>query len=121
MVHSNHSVEMTGPWGSPGTGIPVAEWRARQTIPGATIPPENSTTATGPRARNLYEIVLDISARTPQGGWTAGEKITYRVATRTYAAVLYIGYSITEPLSISPNICQQRFSSVRRAWASVNG
>jgi hypothetical protein len=116
MVHSLHILAEAAKWSNIGQEGQPAAWARRQAVPGAVIPPQDSAIAKpGPRARNLYEIVLDVSALTPQGGWAIGERLTYRAGGRQYAVRAYTGYAIAPPAP-GDKFCQAQFRSIHRKF-----
>ena len=96
-------------------------WAGRQNVPGAVIPPETSTIGTpGPDARDEYEVVLDISAKTPAGGWAIGQRVTYRQGNGQYTVRAYTGYAIGPPRTGRPGSpeCQAQWAAITAAWPS---
>jgi hypothetical protein len=91
-------------------------WARRQSVPGAVIPPQTSTIGTpGPNARDTYEVVLDISAKTPSGGWAIGQQVTYRQGNAQYTIRSYTGYAIGPPGPDGPK-CQTQQNAIKAAW-----
>lgn len=39
MPRDLHALPASGPWAQEGQGVPPADWRARQRVPGAVMPP----------------------------------------------------------------------------------
>jgi hypothetical protein len=123
MVHSQHPLQQVVAWtGMAGAAskarIPAAEWAARQPVPGAVIPVERFHQGRpGPQARDLYEIVADISATSPDGGWATGESVTYTYRGSTYTVQSLTGYAIGDTLA-DPNYCQAQLNAISAAWAN---
>jgi hypothetical protein len=93
-------------------------WARRQSIPGAVIPPQTSTiSAPGPNARDEYQVALDISAKTPEGGYAIGHQITYRQGNTQYTIRTYTGYAIGPPGTDGPK-CQAQENAIAAAWRS---
>jgi hypothetical protein len=120
MRHSENPLIDVAGWELMGHYAVPSLWARRQNIPGAVIPPETSTIATpGPDARDEYEVVLDISAKTPAGGWAAGQQVTYRQGSTQYRVRAYTGYAVGPPGppdgSGSPD-CRTQWTAITAAW-----
>jgi hypothetical protein len=86
------------PWSQIGQGVPEPAWaHGHQSVPGAVIKPVHGKAAPGEGAGNVYQVVLDVSAASPEGGWATGEIIRYRAGARTYSVRSYTGYAIAPP------------------------
>jgi hypothetical protein len=84
--------------------------------PGAVIPPQKSTIGTPvPRARDKYEIVLDITAKTSAGGYAIGQQLKYRQGSAQYTIRSYNGYAIAPPGPEGPK-CQSQENAIAAAW-----
>jgi hypothetical protein len=95
-------------------------WARRQGIPGAVIPPQTSTiSAPGPGARDEYQVVLDISAETPAGGYAIGDQITYRQGGTQYTMRSYSGYAIGPPGGSGGPKCDAQENAINAAWQNV--
>jgi hypothetical protein len=118
MRHSENPLVMADGWPTMSLGSAPSEWARRQRVPGAVIPPETSTSgAPGPNARDEYEVVLDISAKTPDGGWAIGQQMTYRQGNAQYTIRSYTGYAIGPPGPDGPK-CQAQENAIAAAWPS---
>jgi hypothetical protein len=94
-------------------------WAHRQSVPGAVIGPQISTIGTpGPDARDTYAVVIDISAKTPAGGYAIGQQVTYRQGNAQYTIRSYTGYVITPPGPDFWPKCQARENAIAAAWPS---
>ncbi|MCW2932226.1 MAG: hypothetical protein JWM19_3188 [Actinomycetia bacterium] len=81
-------------------------------------PPQTSTiSAPGPHARDEYQVALDISAKTPAGGYAIGHQITYRQGSTQYTIRTYTGYAIGPPGPDGPK-CQAQENAIAAAWRS---
>jgi hypothetical protein len=108
---------LDGPWSQVSQGLPKALWAARQPVPGAVLPPGHPVTAsTDTLNLNEYEIGVEISARSPRGGWTAGIMVRYRNRGRTYTARAYAGYAIAPPPAAGPSFCTRQMKAIDTAW-----
>jgi hypothetical protein len=116
MLHSeNPLIENVG-WGQLSRYANPSMWARRQSIPGAVIPPETSTIgAPGPKARDVYQVVIDVSAKTTAGGWAIGLQVNYRQGNSQYTIRTYTGYVI------APNgpKCQTQKNAITAAWKTA--
>jgi hypothetical protein len=118
MRHSEHPLIQADGWVVMSQGADPGAWARRQSVPGAVIPPQASTIGTpGPHARDEYEVVLDISAKTPGGGWSIGQQVRYRQGNAHYAIRSYTGYAIAPPGPDGPK-CQAHENAIAAAWPS---
>lgn len=98
MRHSEHPLITVDGWPLISTGADPQAWADRESIPGAVIPPGASPIETpGPNAPDEYTVVLDISAKTPAGGWAIGQQVTYRQGNSHYTIRSYTGYIVGPP------------------------
>jgi hypothetical protein len=121
MVHEENALGNGAPWSSEPLGGSSAQWRQRQTVPGAVLRPAGSAIGTpGPRAGNEYQILVDISASTPHDGWTTGLRVSYRASGKTYTARLYIGYAIAPYAAGSvQSTCGALTRTVEKQWRAA--
>ena len=122
MRHSEHALVSVDGWPLISTGSDPGAWARRQSVPGAVIPPETSTIGVpGPNARDEYAVVLDISAKTPKGGWAIGQQVTYRQGNAQYTIRSYTGYAIGPPGPGGPggSTCQAQWAAIAAAWARL--
>ena len=116
MPHSENPIIQVDGWALLAKHANPSVWARRQNIPGAVIPAETSTIAApGPHARDEYEVVLDISAKTPDGGWAIGQQVTYRQGNTQYTIRSYTGYAIGPPGPDGPK-CQAQTAAISAAW-----
>ena len=121
MRHSENPLILADGWGKMSQSADPGMWARRQSVPGAVIPPETSTVGTpGPNARDEYEVVLDISAKTPAGGWAIGQQVTYRQGNAQYTIRSYAGYAIGPPGPDGPK-CQTQENAIAAAWKTSSG
>jgi len=118
MPHSENPLVQAGGWPTfPEYANPVL-WARRQSIPGAVIPPQTSTISVpGPKARDEYQFALEITAKTPAGGYAIGDQITYRQGNSQYTIRSYTGYAIGPPGPDGPK-CQAQENAIEAAWQS---
>ena len=79
-----YPLPISGPWAQLGSTVPPADWRARQRVPGAVMPPIGGPVEVNGHINgkvDRWEIVVDVSAATPAGGWALGEIVRYRPGT----------------------------------------
>ena len=119
MPHSESPLSEADGWVTLPQSANPGLWARRQSIPGAVIPPQTSTiSAPGPDARDEYQVALDISAKTPEGGYAIGDQITYRQGNTQYTIRSYTGYAIGPPGPDGPK-CQAQKDAIAAAWAST--
>jgi hypothetical protein len=120
MRHSENPLIDVAGWELMGhSGVPSL-WARRQNVPDAVIPPETSAIAVpGPDARDEYQVVLDISAKTPAGGWAIGQQVTYRQGNTQYTVRAYTGYAIGPPGpgGLGSPECQTQWAAITAAWS----
>lgn len=119
MRHSENPLILSDGWGHMSQGASPSMWAGRQSVPGAVIPPETSTIGTpGPNARDVYQIVIDVSASTPAGGYAIGQQVTYRQGNTQYTIRSYTGYAIGPPGPNGPK-CQTQENAIVAAWRTA--
>jgi hypothetical protein len=98
MAHSMHPLDQEDGWSEIGTEVPQALWtRYHHAVP-AVIPAGYPASNFRPSYKlNLYEIVPDVTATSPNGGWALGEEVTYKADGQTYTVKAYTGYAISHP------------------------
>ena len=106
-------------WTGLGQAARPDAWTDRQAIPGAAMPAERSAQPAGSAARDSYQLVLDISSRTPLGGWAAGETVRYSSAGQSYTTTTYTGYAIAPPRRTAPRWCGPATNSIHHAWRTM--
>jgi hypothetical protein len=118
MRHSENALIQTDGWPGMGEGADPVAWAHRQGVPGAVIPAQTSTANSGPNARNTYAVVLDISAKTPAGGYAIGQQVTYKQGNSQYTIRVYTGYAIGPPAPNDAPVCQAQENAITAAWPS---
>jgi hypothetical protein len=76
-----HSVILSDGWKLMGRYADPDAWAHRQSVPGAVIPAQTSQKATPATDPAEYDVILDISAKTPAGGYASGQQVTYKQGT----------------------------------------
>jgi hypothetical protein len=97
MAHAAHALPPSWSWVREGQAVPPADWRARQRVPGAVMPPAGRPVELNGRINSKvdrWQIALDISAASPAGGWARGEVVHYTAASRSYTLVARNGMAI---------------------------
>jgi hypothetical protein len=120
MAHARHPLPISWAWADVGSKVPPSEWRARQPIPGAVSPPSASpveTNGTLSNKVNLYEIVLDISAATPVGGWALGEVVTYKAGGVSYVFTAKTGLGIGTSRLPAKDSCNAQITAIVAGFA----
>ena len=116
MRYSEHPLVQVDGWSLIDTNADPSAWAQRQRVPGAVIPPQSSAVGIpGPRARDVYEVVLNISAKSPAGGYAIGQQVTYRQGSAQYMIRSYTGYAIGPPTPEGPR-CQAQKDAITAAW-----
>ncbi len=119
MGHPRQPLIQEFAWARLGQAVRPDAWADRQAIPGAAIPAERSGQATGSTARDDYQLVLDISSRTPRGGWAAGEAVRYSSGGQSYTVTTYTGYAIAPLRQAATRRCGPPTRSIQRAWRTM--
>lgn len=97
MVHASHPLPISWGWNAVASHVPAREWAGRQRVPGAVIPPTQGPVYVDGRLSkkvSLWEIVLDVSAASPAGGWALGEVVRYRWRGTSYTLAVQTGIGI---------------------------
>jgi hypothetical protein len=111
-----HQLIQSDGWPAISTNSDPAAWAQRQAVPGAVIGPDASDP--GPTGHNAYEVVLDVSARTPAGGYATGQQVTYRQGSAQYTVRSYQGYEISPAGPEGPTRCTALSNAIDVAWPS---
>jgi hypothetical protein len=90
-----HQLILADGWPLISTNSAPGAWAHRQGVPGAVVSPDPP--GAGPTTHDACEVVLDISARTPAGGYAIGQQVTYRQGNAQYTIRSYSGYAISPP------------------------
>jgi hypothetical protein len=90
-----HQLILSDGWPLISTNSDPGGWARRQGVPGALVSPDPP--GAGPTTHDAYEVVLDISAKTPAGGYAIGQQVTYRQGNAQYTIRSYSGYAISPP------------------------
>jgi len=69
----------------------------------------------GDATQGAHEVVLDVSAKTPAGGYAIGQQVTYRQGNAQYTIRSYTGYAIGPPGPGGPK-CQAQENAITAAW-----
>jgi hypothetical protein len=104
-------------WPAISLGSNAASWARRQPVPGAVIDPDPPNA--GVTTHNAYEVVLDVSAKTPAGGYAIGQQVTYRQGNTVYTIRCYSGYAISPPDGTLSGVrCEAFNKAISAAWPS---
>jgi hypothetical protein len=96
MYQDQHPLISAALWDKMGEGAPARQWAARRAIPGAVIAPGHGLPLGLLRSRhpNSWEVVVDVSASKPGGGWALGEVVTCRAGGSRYTVTAETGIAI---------------------------
>ena len=83
----------------------AAAWASRKPIPGATIPGDQQT--------NRYQIVPQIAATSPAGGWATGEIVAYEAGGRQYTTRAELGLAIAGTYRGG---CAAMYKAIAKGW-----
>ena len=113
-----HQLILNDGWPLISTNSDPGEWARRQGVPGALVSPDPSDA--GPTTHDAYEVVLDISAKTPSGGYAIGQQVTYRQGNVQYTIRSYSGYAISPPgpQGQDGGRCSAFQKAISAAWSS---
>lgn len=120
MPHSRHPLPISWAWADEGREVPAGGWSARQRIPGATIPPVGEPVIVNGAISfkaDLYEIVVDISAGTPAGGWALGEVVRYTWDGGTYTFVAKTGLGVGTTNGPGNHSCDAQMRAIAGAFS----
>jgi hypothetical protein len=90
-----HQLILADGWPLISTSSDPSAWAHRQGVHGAVVSPDPPDA--GPTTHDAYEVVLDVSAKTPAGGYAIGQQVTYRQGNAQYTIRSYSGYAISPP------------------------
>jgi hypothetical protein len=112
MYQDEHPLISAAAWDHMGQGAPARLWAARQAIPGAVIAPGHGLPpGLLPSKRfNMWEVAVDVSAVTPDGGWALGEVVTYRADGTLYTTTAETG------IAIGSGDCAPQFKEINAAF-----
>ncbi|HEY2506907.1 MAG TPA: hypothetical protein VGI58_10355 [Streptosporangiaceae bacterium] len=119
MVHDRNALGNESAWADEPFGIKLGVWRNHhQAVPGAVIEPAGVRQPLPGRRGNVYQLLVDVSARSPHGAWAAGFRLTYRSRGRTYTVSTYEGYAITanDPAGTT---CNGLFQGIQDSWSAA--
>jgi hypothetical protein len=104
-------------WPAVSLGSDPASWARRQPVPGAVIAPDPPNA--GDTSHNAYQVVVDVTAKTPAGGYAIGQEVTYRQGNAEYTIRSYSGYAISPPGGpMAGTRCQAYWNAISTAWQS---
>ncbi len=120
MAHASHALPIDWARDQIGHEDPAA-WRARQPVPGAVMPP-----AGGPVDVNgslsgkidLWEIVVDVSAASPAGGWALGEMVRYQSGGQAWTLEAGTGLGLGTSLGPVQHSCDAPMKAIAAAFAA---
>jgi hypothetical protein len=122
MVHDAHSLANSAPWAQEGRYVPLADWRARQRIPGAVLPPAGGPVELNGQVNSKvdrWEIAVEVSAASPAGGWALGEAVHYEEAGQTYTVQARSGLAIGTSRGPAQHSCDAPMSAIQAAFTAA--
>jgi hypothetical protein len=120
MPHDLHALSTSAPWVQEGRWVPPADWRARQRVPGAVMPPIGGPVEVNGHVNgkvDRWEIAVDVSAATPAGGWALGEIVRYKAGGQSYTAEARTGMGIGTSLEAAHS-CDAQMNAIQAAFAA---
>jgi hypothetical protein len=120
MPHYLHALPISDSWVQEGQAVPPADWRARQRVPGAVMPPIGGPVEVNGHINSKvdrWEIAVDVSAATPAGGWALGEIVRYKVGGRSFTAETRTGMGIGTSLDRARS-CDAQMNAIQAAFAA---
>jgi hypothetical protein len=120
MPHDLHHLSSPVSWAQEGQAVPPADWRARQRVPGAVMPPIGGPVEVNGQVNgkvDRWEIVVDVSAATPGGGWALGEIVRYRAGGQSYTAEARTGMGIGTSLNRAHS-CDAQMTAMQAAFSA---
>jgi hypothetical protein len=121
MAHTSHALPTSWAWTQIGQEDP-ALWRARQRIPGAVMPPVGGPVEVNGNINtkvDRWEIVVDISAASPAGGWALGEVVQYQAGGQAYTLEAREGLSIGTSRRPAAHSCDGKLSAISAGFAAL--
>ena len=121
MAHASHALPLSSAWAKEGEEVPLAEWRGRRLIPAAVMPPVGGPVDVNGSLSHkidLYEIVVDISAATPAGGWALGEVVRYQAGGHAYTFEARTGLGIGTTGRLPTHSCDTQMQAIKAAFAA---
>jgi hypothetical protein len=121
MAHAAYALPPESPWIQEAQAVPPADWRARQRVPGAVMPPAGGPVEVNGQVNSKvdrWEIVLDITAATPAGGWALGETVHYTTAGRSDTLVAENGLAIGTSRGPAQHSCDAPMTAIAAAFGS---
>jgi hypothetical protein len=102
-------------WPAISLGSDRVSWARRQPVPGAVIDPDPPNA--GDASHNDYQIAVEVTAKTPAGGYAIGQEVTYRQGNAEYTIRNYSGYAISPPGGpMAGTRCQAYWNAISTAW-----
>lgn len=120
MVHAAHALANASPWAQEGQYVPLADWRARQRIPGAVLPPAGGPVELNGQVNSKvdrWEIAVEVSAASPAGGWATGEVVQYEEAGQTYTVQAGSGLAIGTSRGPAQRSCDAPMNAIKAVFA----
>jgi hypothetical protein len=115
-----HFLVTSDGWPAISTNSDPGAWARRQAVPGAVIGLDAPDAS--PTGHNAYEVVLDVSASTPAGGYAIGVQMTYRQGSAQYTVRSYTGYEISPAGPDGAGTrCTALSGAVEAAWPRLVG
>ncbi|MGH3277121.1 MAG: hypothetical protein ACRDNZ_22680, partial [Streptosporangiaceae bacterium] len=125
MTHAAHALPLAAAWAQESSQAAkyasLADWRARQRLPGGVIPPVGGPVDVNGSLSNkinFYEIVVDVSATSPAGGWALGEVVRYQARGQAYTFKAETGLSIGSSLISVRHTCDAATKEMAAAFAA---
>lgn len=101
-------------------GATPSEWKHRQTVPGAVISPLTSREASLKSYAPAYSMILDVSAKTPAGGYALGQQVKYEQGGNQYTLRSYTGYAVAPPAPRGGPNCEAFENDISAAWKPIS-
>ena len=115
-----HDIITSDGWPVMGRNANPSAWAQRQNVPGAVIPPQPSTNGAPDPDEPEYAVIIDVSAKTPAGGYAIGQQVTYKQGNSHYTIRTYTGYAIV-PLGRNGPDCDAADKAINAAWKNTPG
>jgi hypothetical protein len=121
MVQAEHVLYQAIAWADLDRGALPSAWRARQGIPGAVIPTGHAKNALTDlsSADNLYVVAENITATSVDGGWAAGEKISYTAGGHSYSITAFTGIAIGSGRTKIAASCNAQLAAIKSTFSRL--
>jgi hypothetical protein len=105
-------------WSELDKGALPSAWRRRQPIPGAVIPTGHTHGLPDHMSRkdNLYVVAEDVTATSPNGGWAAGEKLSYTSGRHVYSITAQTGIGLGSALIPLRQSCDAQVAAMKAVF-----